>query len=289
MTAVRFQQHETAPPKDARLTTPARAATVPAMGPLKYFRERRRRRAIAERPISAETWEAAVAGLPALARLDARESSRLKDLSAAFLDEKSFLPLQGAALGSATAARIAALACLPVLELDLDWYADWKTIIVVPDAYEITRSETDEAGVVHEYQDELGGEVLHLGPVVLSLADVAGCEYGDGYNVVIHEAAHKIDGRDGTFDGCPPLPADIPAEEWTEAFSSAYARLRAPRRRRARRPRIDEYAGFSPDEFFAVCTESFFETPIALKGDFPAVYQLLARFFRQDPYARFRS
>jgi hypothetical protein len=259
------------------------------MGPLKYLKKRRRRKILAERPIPEDAWASTVGNVRIFSRLSANELRRLRDLSTVFLAEKDFRPLQGAEDGETTHIAIAAQACLPILELGLDWYDDWKTLILVPEAYEITRSETDDSGVVHEYQDELGGEVLHIGPVVLSLEDVADSGYGDGYNVVIHEAAHKLDGRDGRFDGCPPLPDDISYDEWRTAFTAAYDRTRLGpkgKRGRRRRPRIDPYAAFSPDEFFAVSVESFFETPVTLRGDFPDVYALLARFFRQDPYER---
>lgn len=257
------------------------------MSPFRYFRERRRLRTIAKYPIPESEWEKVIAGVPLFASLSMEERTRLRALATVFLHEKEFLPLQGSVLTESTKIAIAAQACLPLLELDLDWYSDWKTIIVVPDAYEITRSEMDEAGVVHEYQDELSGEVLHLGPVVLSLADVQRAGFGDGYNVVIHEAAHKIDGKDGSFVGCPPLPAEITYAEWEAAFSAAFRRSRGRRTaKRKRRPRIDEYAEFSPDEFFAVCVESFFETPVILQSDFPDVYSLLTRFFKQNPYER---
>lgn len=262
----------------------ARGARPLPMNPFNYLRNRKRRRILADRPIREETWRSAVTALPVLSKLSGEELERLRDLSTIFLAEKEFYPLQGADLDEKVRTEIAAQACLPILELGADWYSDWKTVIVVPEAYEITRSETDSSGVVHEYQDELGGEVLHLGPVVLSLADVA--DSGYGYNVVLHEAAHKIDGKDGRFDGCPPLPPDISYDEWRDAFSAAYDRLRNGRGPKRRKPRIDAYAAFSPDEFFAVCVESFFETPVVLRSDFPAVYALLVRFFRQDPFGR---
>ena len=241
-----------------------------------------------EHPIREEDWRTAISGLSLFASLSENESERLKNLAAVFIAEKTFLPLQGADLQTSMRILIAAEACLPILELGLDWYSDWKTIIVVPDAYEITRSDIDSHGIVHEYQDELGGEVLHLGPVVLSLADVQDSGLGDGYNVVIHEAAHKIDGKDGSFDGCPPLPNDISYDDWRKAFSEAFDRTRNRRgtKRRRNTPRIDSYAEFSPDEFFAVCVESFFDSPVILRSDFPEVYALLARFFKQEPFER---
>ena len=80
---------------------------------------------------------------------------------------------------------------------------------------------------------------------------------------------------------------------WREAFGSAFESLRAgldrPAGKRGRRtggnrgPRIDSYAAESPDEFFAVCCEYFFEKPALLNSEYPAVYAQLALFFRRNP------
>jgi Mlc titration factor MtfA (ptsG expression regulator) len=61
------------------------------------------------------------------------------------------------------------------------------------------RTETDEAGVVHHWDDVLAGEAMDQGPVMLNWHDVqdAGATAHQGYNLVIHEFAHKIDLRDG--------------------------------------------------------------------------------------------
>jgi Mlc titration factor MtfA (ptsG expression regulator) len=49
---------------------------------------------------------------------------------------------------------------------------------------------------------------------------------------------------------------------------------------------IDPYACESPGEFFAVLSEVFFEIPDLLQAEYPAVYDQLRRFYRQDPAAR---
>jgi Mlc titration factor MtfA (ptsG expression regulator) len=46
---------------------------------------------------------------------------------------------------------------------------------------------------------------------------------------------------------------------------------------------IDPYAAESPAEFFAVISEAFFEMPLSVKIPFPAVYEQLALFYRQNP------
>ena len=52
---------------------------------------------------------------------------------------------------------------------------------------------------------------------------------------------------------------------------------------------IDPYAAESPAEFFAVMSEHFFETPRLLCNEYPAVYQQLQAFYRQDPLSRLKS
>ena len=49
---------------------------------------------------------------------------------------------------------------------------------------------------------------------------------------------------------------------------------------------IDPYGAESAGEFFAVVSEAFFETPEVLAPAYPAVYEQLRLFYRQDPQAR---
>jgi Mlc titration factor MtfA (ptsG expression regulator) len=46
------------------------------------------------------------------------------------------------------------------------------------------------------------------------------------------------------------------------------------------------YGATNPGEFFAVATEVFFEQSHELQESEPALYEVLARFYRQDPAAR---
>jgi len=48
---------------------------------------------------------------------------------------------------------------------------------------------------------------------------------------------------------------------------------------------LDEYGATDPAEFFAVATESFFETPRELRQAYPRLYEELKRFYQQDPAA----
>ena len=113
--------------------------------------------------------------------------------------------------------------------------------------------------------------------------EASGC--GDGYNVVIHEMAHKLDMLDGDANGRPPLHRGMDAVAWSRDFGAAFEDLNR-RIEAGETPPIDDYAAEEPGEFFAVASECFFETPGALAAAYPAVYSHLRGFYRQDSLAR---
>ena len=105
-----------------------------------------------------------------------------------------------------------------------------------------------------------------------------------GFNVVVHECAHKLDMLSGEADGVPPLHGDMRVPEWVATFDAAFEQL-AEQLDRGEEPWLDPYAAEDPAEFFAVCSELFFDVPERLKQEHPDVYGQLARFFKQDPAA----
>ncbi|OHD21867.1 MAG: hypothetical protein A2Y38_01035 [Spirochaetes bacterium GWB1_59_5] len=254
------------------------------MGFLSFLR---RKRVDSYEELHQELWETARARRPALSSLSEEDVASLRRLSSWFIATREFVPIGGAVLNEQDKATIAALSCLPILHLGAVWYDDWSTVLVAPDGFVHSMTEVNEAGVVTEYDDELSGRVTELGPVLLSLHDVLESGYGDGYNVVVHEMAHKLDERDGTLDGCPPLPRSMSRREWKAAFSAAYADFRGRVEHQAFRKRwnsssrlpLDEYAAQSPEEFFAVACETFFDAPHRLKEAYPLVCSMLGAFF----------
>jgi hypothetical protein len=122
---------------------------------------------------------------------------------------------------------------------------------------------------------------------VLSWSDVeAGADWDSaGMNLVIHEFAHKLDMRNGDANGCPPLPPDVRRGDWQRTMNVAYEHFRA-RVESDEDTAIDPYAAESPAEFFAVLSEVFFAEPALLQHEYPAVYDLLRRYYGQDPARR---
>jgi Mlc titration factor MtfA (ptsG expression regulator) len=234
------------------------------------FRKLRRDRILKERLLPDDTWKWLVEDHPILAGLSAGELARLRELSTLFIHEKTFEGADGLELTPQMCEVIAVQACLPILGLGPEYYDNWKTTVVVPDVFVEEHTSFDRAGVVHEWDEDKSGESWDTGPVLLSWKDIEASGWGDGYNVIIHEAAHRLDLLDGEVNGCPDL------------------RRRAGRKQK-RRLSIDPYAIEDDGEFFAVSSEYFFEQPGILAGEYPDVYRLLSAYYRQDPRARMRA
>jgi len=261
----------------------------------RWLDKRRRERALRDFPIADEVWRTTLAGLPFLSYLNDSELARLRELTSLFLSQKSFSTAHELELTDEMIAGIAVQACLPVLNLSLDLYRGWVGIVVYPGEFVIRKTVEDEAGVVHEVEHDASGEAWEGGPVILSWEDARMTDAHDAYNVVIHEFAHKIDMLSGEADGHPPLfrrwHAPLDEQCWADVFDHAYDRFCAevdavPKRRWSRFERdslIDPYAADHPSEFFAVCSEALFVQPRAFESEYPELYRLLARYYRQDP------
>ncbi len=87
--------------------------------------------------------------------------------------------------------------------------------------------------------------------------------------------------RDGA-NGAPPMHPDMRAGEWHRIFTAAWDRLHRDMQQQRVIP-IHEYGLTSPAEFFAVCSETFFEAPQHMREHMPHVYRLLCQFYRQEP------
>lgn len=249
------------------------------------FRNWRRRQVLKRHPLPDRLWQAAVENMPLLAGMSEADLARLREWVTLFLHEKVITGAGGLMLTDAMRLHIAIQACLLILNLDLDYYRDWVEVIVYPDEFVPEYEYTDEDGLVHHVREPMSGEAWLTGPVILSWHDAAGAHDVPGYNVVIHEFAHKLDMLNGEPNGFPPLHRDMSRAAWSEAFGAAYQDF-CRRVAAGEDTPIDPYAAETPGEFFAVLSEVFFETPEVLLQTYPAVYGQLARFYRQDPAAR---
>jgi hypothetical protein len=231
-----------------------------------------------------QAWTAVLA-LPVFDGFSADEIARLEGLARQLLADKTFTGAAGHEVDAAMATHIAAFAVLPVLNIGYEWYKGWNEIIVYPAEFMPEREVLDDFGVVHRVRAPLSGEAWAGGPLVLSWDDLLHSGGGQGYNVVIHEFAHKLDMKNGSVNGLPSLHSGLSVEGWAAAFNAAYEDF-CRRVDGGEDPEIDPYASESPAEFFAVLSECFFEMPDVLQHDYPAVYEQLKLFYKQDPLAR---
>jgi len=243
------------------------------------------RRTIEDSNIASTQWQAAFEMLPVLDRLDADERRRLRELVILFLHRKTFTGAHGLEVTRPIQLVIALQACLPILELGIDCYDGWETVVVYPSGFVPEHVFVDEYGVEHRTRDALSGEAWQRGPVLLSWEDTEHAGDLDGYNLVIHEFAHKLDMQNGKANGFPPLHRGMDPAEWTREFSRGFDDFER-RCRHGEDIGIDEYAAASPAEFFAVLSEVFFERPDLLQEYYPAIYRLLKQYYRQDPLPR---
>jgi Mlc titration factor MtfA (ptsG expression regulator) len=234
----------------------------------------RRRRVLEKHRIEDALWQRATAGLSFLP-----PDPKLRQLALLFLAEKQFVGAHGLEVTEPMRVSIAAQACLPILELGLDWYAGFTGIVVYPGDFRVRRAQTDEDGVVHEWDDELAGEAMPGGPVVLSWDATA---HDPHMNVVIHEFAHKLDMLNGAADGLPPLHPGMQQAAWAAAFEQAYDGF-CDAVERGKETWLDPYAAEHPSEFFAVISEAFFAQAAETRRRYPDVFDQLKLFYKQDP------
>ncbi len=249
------------------------------------------------RPLPDTLWQATLERSPYLTELAAAEQSRLRELSALFLEDKEFHGAQGLQITDAMALTIAVQACLPVMHFGagdqpLRWYDDFVGIVVHPDEVVAQREVVDELGVVHAYEETLAGEAMPEGPVMLSWQDVDAASSESGYNVVIHEFVHKLDMRDGRADGCPPLPAGFMGrastrqarELWLDVLQTAYDRFREAviraERFGAEPTWLDPYGAEDLAEFYAVASEAYFVNRARFAQEFAMLLPLFDAYYR---------
>jgi Mlc titration factor MtfA (ptsG expression regulator) len=247
--------------------------------------KRREALAVRRRPIPDALWQLTLRRFPFLSRRSDADLNTLRHLCSVFLDSKEFFGADGFELRNDIVVAVAAQACLPVLKLGLSSYDNFVGIVMYADSVVAPRQRPDDIGVVHAYDEILAGEAMGGGPVMLSWNDIySGAQATDGpaFNVVIHEFAHVLDMRDGIADGMPLLVDEQAQRRWHDTFEPEFERF-CRWVDQGVETAIDPYGCEAPEEFFAVASEAFFITPHALEKQQPAMYRLLASYYRQDP------
>jgi MtfA peptidase len=222
--------------------------------------------------------------------LEANERTHLRSLIQVFIAEKDWEGAGGLELTDEIRVTISAQACLLILALPHNYYQNVETIIVYPStviAPERKLGFFETALEPVEPERLITGEAFQQGPLVLIWDAVlhGGRHPGQGYNVVYHEFAHKLDMQDGAADGTPPLHDRREYRDWVQTFSREYLRLQKDIAK-GKQTFLDEYGATHEAEFFAVATEQFFDQPLQMIKHAPDLYRVLREYYRQDPARR---
>jgi Mlc titration factor MtfA (ptsG expression regulator) len=254
-----------------------------------WFRKRLRKK-ILKTPFP-ESWRAILEECVAHYNyLDAKEQRQLEELIRFFIAEKNFEGCGGLEITNEIRVVIAAEASLLVLALPSFQYTGLQSVLVYPTTITLPESRagvfSEGLSIVPDGQAILG-QAMRNGPVILVWdAIVRDARHPErGHNVVYHEFAHILDMRDGTADGTPELYSTKLFREWVEVCSKEYFRLQK-RSAEGKKTLLDSYGAVHEAEFFAVATELFFNRPRQMRRERPALYNVLAGYYRQDTAAR---
>ncbi len=246
----------------------------------RWFRQRRHKR-ITARPFPAAWVEILDINAGFIHDRSEAYQTKIRQAIQIIVAEKNWEGCGGLKLTDEHRVTIAAQMARMTVKFQADYFDDVLSILIYPAAY-LARSQKQIAGgIIIEGNDGRLGEAWHRGPVILSWADVLD-SVRDPFanrNVVIHEFAHQLDMRNGgQADGFPAIESLTTASRWAQVMPAAFAELQVLCQQH--QPTIlDCYGATSQAEFFAVASESYFESPEALEFQWPAVFLLLDEFY----------
>lgn len=239
--------------------------------------------------VSAMPWKQALS-IPVLAALSLSEQQKLIHLADRFLKQKRLIPLQGCQLDELKSARIALIFCLPVLELGFGWLDGFHEILIYPAPFVMDDEWEDDSGLVHHQRIVQSGQSWQQGPVVLNWLEVQDSFDASGFNLIIHEVAHKLDMRNGDRASGVPLIALRDVAGWEYDLVAAMSHIQDEIDLVGENATsIDAYAASEPAECFAVLSEYFFSAPELFAPRFPSLYQRFCLFYGQDTLQRLHN
>lgn len=249
---------------------------------------RARRANLRSTPLTGAQREVLRNNVPMLRHLDPDCDQRFEGLVQLFLHEKTFEGLGGLEMTEEIELTIAGQACFLLVgleEVDVP-YPGLDVIRVYPRAFKQVQGQASPFGTYRPTAGHVIGESSRRGYVVLAWDSVirGGCNPHDADNVVLHEFAHQLDTQDGAADGAPVLPETRMYGPWARILGQVFEELREELER-GQADVLRDYGATNPAEFFAVATETFFEKPHRLRREHPKLYEMMKRYYRQDPAA----
>lgn len=181
-----------------------------------FWRRRKIDKLVAGEPLR-DDWARLVEPMPILAGHDPPGMAGALPAGSLVFADKEFGAPDDLEVSADMALVIAAQAALPILALDIDSYHDWKGVIVYPDAF-ITAKRGGTSSDWYTKTNRSWSDRRGATGRCCCRGRTAPSHRCCGWNVVIHECAHKLDMQTGAANGCPALPQRNETGGMGEAF-----------------------------------------------------------------------
>ncbi len=255
--------------------------------PIVFWIDDQRRREILTHPFPADWLKLLRKNVHHYSLLSEEERTKLRNAVQIFVAEKRWEGCRSLVVTDEMKVTIAGHACLLTLGMEKNYYPRVKTILIYPKGFRVPRDRQETDIPIEGETMPVLGQSWQRGPVILSWEDIMNSGNGPGApeNLVIHEFAHQLDMQGGPADGTLSLSSRKLQKKWRRVMKVEYDRL-VEESSEGRVSLLDHYGATSEVEFFAVASECFFEQPVEMKRQHPQLYEVLSRFYRQDPAAR---
>lgn len=231
-------------------------------------------------------WQQALA-IPLLASLSFTEQQTLTRLAMSFLQQKRLVPLAGFAPDELTSARISLLFCLPVLRRGIELLDGFYDVLIYPQPFIPDDAWEDDSVLLLPQGSRHAVPDWKQGPVILNWLDIRDSFDASGFNIIIHEVAHKLDIRSGGVANGVPLSDVREIAGWEYDLHAAMNSIQDEIDTLGEEAcSIDAMAATHPAECFAVLSEYFFSAPQIFAPRFASLYQRFCKFYQQDPLQR---
>lgn len=170
---------------------------------------------------------------------------------------------------------VACSAVIPLFGFPHWTYHHLNEVILYPSSFDRNFNLANKEEII----TGMVGSGIMEGKVILSIPALRiGFENSkDKKNVGIHEFVHLFDKADGLIDGnIAHFEGKDFALPWLDFVRVKIKEIHS------NESDIDDYGGTKPEEFFAVASEYFFESPHLMKKNHPDLYQALSEIFQQD-------
>ncbi|WP_457599315.1 M90 family metallopeptidase [Hydrogenimonas sp.] len=247
-----------------------------------YYRRMKLFKELKRRPLPDE-WIQTLQKLPHYRLLPSQMRERLRPRMLYFSLSKEFLCVKCEVTEQMRAVISFYAALMTIGFEEEEPFAELDTVLIYPHEV-VVPGVHEHGGIFSDEEAILDGESM-AGTVLIAWSEAKHeAFHGGKNNVIVHELAHLLDIEDGEADGAPPMGPSL-RKKWNRVLQHHFEELQE----RVRENRewgeyrlLGEYAATNEAEFFAVCSERFFQHPHALKTHFPDLYRELEQVYGID-------